>query len=155
MKALVLLLSLVTSGCGLGGTFELGGGYVLENHEYAHRYIYKRTGNENYIVIDEQVVGYDIVDDHVLVYRIVANSYDCYDKNNQPMIITHYTDDEEYWIIDTAARKELGPLTRNSYVRMLKELGLPTIIPEQQISYRSNTSAFNNEASECKKLEEI
>ena len=63
-----------------------------------HLYVYDKS--KNLIIIDQLVVDYEIKGDELFVLRMVSDSIDCYDINNVPTIITHYSEKKEYWIIN-------------------------------------------------------
>src|SRR4051812_16784881 len=98
MRALylgIVLVGLSLAGCE-GGSSRLGwSNYYVASSDLSHVYLWKQS-TTNAIVVDEQIVDLRIEDDYALVRRKVAQSVDCYDKNNSPTIITHYSEEDEY-----------------------------------------------------------
>lgn len=84
---------------------------------------------------------------------MVARSVDCYDANGKATLITHYTDQEEFWIIDTRMKKETGPLTRASFNAALRKIGVADGAFAGEIDYRSNTASFESDVARCVRIE--
>ena len=145
---LVLLI-----GCDGLFTVDLRGGYFLSVWDTHHQYVYAKQEGRSRIVIDQQVVGHRVIGALVLVHRMVARSVDCYDANGKATIMTHYSNQEEFWIIDTRMRKETGPLTRASFNMELRRRGVMEGSFGDVTDYRSNTSSFESDVARCVRIE--
>lgn len=119
---------------------NIAGDYYISRGDHDHVYIFKRPGrgNQNVIVVDQQVVDYAVVGDYIVVLRKIAESYDCYDESDVPTIITFYSDDDEFWVIDYKNGREIGPLVKTEYVASLRALGLPMSDLSAPSSYESS-----------------
>lgn len=147
------LLLVLLIGCDGLSTVDLGGGYFLSVWDSHHQHVYAKQGGRNRLVIDQQIVGYRVIGTHALLHRMVARSVDCYAANGKATIITHYSDQEEFWIIDTRMKKETGPLTRASFNTALRKLGVPDAAFVGEIDYRSNTQSFESDVAHCVRIE--
>lgn len=143
---------LVLAGCQTGDSKMLGGPYYLSAGDPQHVYIWKEMGIQNEVVIEQQVVDFEVLKGYLLVRRKVAKSVDCYDRNNVPTIVTHYTDEDEYWVIDLNEETETGPLKEQSYLGLLKNIGLPPVDLTVPSTYIPNTEIFNNWVKDCTRL---
>ena len=152
LSPVIVLIVVTLTACMNGGDRSLGGNYYLTDGDDAHVYLSKKSNGKSSIVIDQQIVDFKVVGNHVLVRRKVAKSFDCYDKNNVPSIITHYTDQDEYWVIDVTKEKETGPLKEEAYLQLLKELGVSPVKPTVRYYFMPNSDAFKKWRAECKKL---
>ncbi len=135
-----------------GGDRSVGGNYYLSDRDDSHVYLSKKSSGQFSIVVDQQIVDFKIVKNYLLVRRKVAESFDCYDKKNVASIITHYSNEDEYWVIDLEKDKETGPLKEESYFRLLKDLELPLVKLRVPSSFIPNSEAFKKWRVECKKL---
>ena len=150
--SLDMLLALSLLGCSSSDSQSVGGNYYLSNGDASHVYIWKKSKSENTIVVDQQIVDLKIENAYVLVLRKVAESFDCYDEKNQPKIVTHYSNKDEYWIIDPRKENEIGPLKEQAYSETLKKLGLPLVQLSAPSNFVPNTGAFKESTKDCKKL---
>jgi hypothetical protein len=148
----IVLALPILAGCMSGGYRSLAGNYYLSDTDHSHVYILKKSRDQLSIVIDQQIVDFKIVENQLLVRRKVAESFDCYDKKNVASIITHYSNEDEYWVIDLKKDKETGPLKEESYFRLLKDLELPPVKLTVPSSFAPNSEAFKKWREECKKL---
>jgi hypothetical protein len=88
----------------------------------------------------------------VIARRKVAESFDCYDEKNVSKIITHYTNEDEYWVIDLQKDKETGPLKEGPYLELLKKLELPVVKLTVPSRFVSNSEVFKKWREGCAKL---
>jgi hypothetical protein len=146
------MLLVFMTGCGRVETIELGGGYILAAHDRDHRFIYKREDNRNHIVIDQQIVAHRVIGPRILVHRMVATSYDCYDADGRVTIFTRYSDEEEFWIVNSDAGVVEGPLNRASFEESLSKAGLPANYFSDTSDYRSNAKTFDAQTAKCRVL---
>jgi hypothetical protein len=156
MKYLFLVIAVVLplGACTSDEGQSLGGRYYLENRDDSHVYIYKRTASKhNTVVVDQQVVDYEVVRGYLLVLRKVAESPDCYDKKGVPTIITHYSDNDEYWIINVNTEKEIGPLDGRDYFQAGQKLGLPRLKLRAPSTFTPNTEQFRKLSQDCQRLD--
>lgn len=130
---------------------SFGSGYVLNDSDSDHIYITRTVGNQTKIEIDQQIGDWKKIGRYVFVLRMVATSPDCYGKGGDISIITHYSDSEEFWIIDLEAGSSAGPLSKNDYAIKLRQLGLsgPTLLRPSH--YRPNTEQFQKMFGKCKR----
>ena len=143
----VLLLSgVLLAGC--GESESLGGNYYLTDVDDEHAYI----SNGNRVVVDQFVVDFHRNGDFLFVLRKIANSIDCYDDHNIPTIITHWSDESEYWVINVATETEIGPLREQDYLQLLaqRKLGLSKLSTPND--YRSNTAAYLSHITFCARI---
>lgn len=133
----------------------LGGSYYLVDIDSNHRSIQRRSDQEAVTVIDQQVVGHRKQGNYILVHRMVAISYECVDDEGVRTIITHRTDEEEYWILDVEGVKELGPFGKNELAEAAQRLKIESMDIPRKISYKENTSGFKIRSSRCVDLEQI
>jgi hypothetical protein len=138
----------------LGGS-ALGGGYRLEEATQAHRYITKEDSNGSQIVIDSQIVGTRRRGNYILVRRFRSLIYECHLPAGAQMIITHYTDDEQWWIIDLSEDVLHGPLDFEQFNEKGNELRIRNMAVPLQVRYWPNTDEFEVRTSECVQLERI
>jgi hypothetical protein len=150
--AVIFLAVLSLAACMNGEERSLGANYYLIDGDDAHVYLTKKSDGKSSVVIDQQIVDVKVVNDYVFVRRKVAESFDCYDKNNIPSIITHYTEQDEYWVIDLNKGKETGPLKEEAYFQMLRDLGLPLTKLKVRYYFVPNSDAFKKLRSECKNM---
>jgi hypothetical protein len=143
------------SGCLRSHETAIGGGYVFVDGARDNRWIYKRKNGDRSIVIDQQIVGIQRIDHFVLVRRMVAISYECTDASGERTIVTKRTDDEEYWVIDTRASAERGPLDRSSLLRIAAEFRIGNVDIPEDVSYRPNAIRFESRTSRCVELQPI
>lgn len=151
MWTLIFLAVLI--GCDGLSTVDLGGGYFLSVGDSHHQYVYAKQEGRNRLVIDEQIVGHRVIGALVLVHRMVARSVDCYAANGKATIITHYSDQGEFWIIDTRMKKETGPLTHASFNTELRRLGVMDGSIVDRTDYRSNTPSIESDMARCVRIE--
>lgn len=127
----------------------------MNDHNADHRWISKRAGHDDLIVIDMQVTGIRKFAGYVLVRRMIAISYECSDNSGERTIMTHRTDKEEYWIIDTYTEKEMGPFDEFGLESVARKLQIVDTYIPNQVSYKSNSHYFESRVSQCVKLERI
>lgn len=150
----IMLLGLSLVACAASET-NLGGRYYLNDSDAAHVYIVKKSDEKkeyDTVVVDQQVVDIKVVHGYLLALRKVADSVGCYDDTDTPTIITHYSDKDEYWIIDLKNENEIGPLSEQSYFEMQKQLGLPAVKLRVPSDFVSNSEAFKKWSKDCKRL---
>jgi hypothetical protein len=96
------------------------------------------------VVVDQQVVDVDTsIPNYILVLRKVAMSADCKTDRGQPTIVTHYTDESQYFIIDKLRREEFGPMDASAFKAQLKERHIPDVRLTVPAAYHSNSEAFS------------
>lgn len=147
-----IILILILTGCMSGEHKLLGGNYYLSDSDDSHVYILKKSGDQFSIIVNQQIVDFKVVKNYVLVLRKVAESFDCYNEKNVPTIITHYSNEDEYWVIDLQRDKEMGPLKEEAYFHLLKKLELPLMKLSVPSAFVPNSEAFKKWREECKKL---
>ncbi|CAM0556999.1 hypothetical protein EHLJMEHL_02087 [Vreelandella titanicae] len=152
---LLLLYYLAIFSFGLICETHLGGGYYLNDYNADHRWISKRAGHDDLIVIDMQVTGVRKFAGYVLVRRMIAISYECSNNSGERTIMTHRTNKEEYWIIDTYTEKEMGPFDEFGLESAARKLQIVDTYIPNQVSYKSNSHYFESRVSQCVKLEII
>lgn len=150
---LLLLYYLITLAFELLRPTHLGGDYYFVDFNTDHLYISKRNDHESFIVLNTQVTGVRKFASYVLVRRRVEKHYDCTDSSGVRSIRTHSTDKEQYWILDTEAGVEIGPLNKDDLASTAKSLQILNYYIPDYVSYRSNTDRFESRVSECVKLE--
>src|SRR3954465_4150592 len=150
--AAVVMVALALAACTDGGYRRVAGNYYVSDSVSAHVHILKKSGGRFFPAVEEQVVDFETAKDYLLVRRKVAESFDCYDKNDSPTIITRYSDEDEYWVIDVKKEKETGPLKEEAFAGRLKELGIPPVTLKVRYYFHANTGAFEKWRKECKKL---
>jgi hypothetical protein len=151
-EIILLFLCLSLLGCDSGGGESLGGNYYL-NRDSSHAYIWKKSKDHATIAVEQQIVALKTEKDYVLILRKIAESADCYDKQNVPTIITHYSNEDEYWVIDLKKEREIGPLKEQAYFEALRKLGLPPVKLTAPSNFAPNTEAFEKWTKDCKKLD--
>lgn len=128
-----------------------GSGYKLNNSDYSHVYLTRVESSD--FIIDEQVVDFKIKKGYLMVLRMIATSIDCYDEKNQPTILTHNSNQKEFWIIDTENKIEMGPFNEAEFFKKTNELNLPLIKLNIPKKYRSNNEAFTEQTSKCFRID--
>jgi hypothetical protein len=148
------VLSFLLLSCGESSSRLPGGHYYLVDNDDSHVYLVKRekTSEVDTLVVDQQIVDYRITNGYLLVLRKVAKDYDCYDEKNVPTIITHYSNEDEYWVIDLQKEKEIGPLKEQMYVKTVKELKLPTVKLNAPKDFYPNSDFFRTRSDKCKRM---
>lgn len=132
---------------------DLGSGYSLNNGDDDHVYIAKHSGGVDRIIIEQQVVDWTTLNGRwVFILRMVANSVECYDDKNSATLITHYSSQREYWVIDLANSTELGPLTERGFESESRRLTFGAAHLEVPSYYHDNTSAFDERVKECSRV---
>lgn len=127
----------------------------MNDYNADHRWISKRAGHDDLIVIDMQVTGVRKFAGYVLVRRMIAISYECSNNSGERTIMTHRTNKEEYWIIDTYTEKEMGPFDEFGLESAARKLQIVDTYIPNQVSYKSNSHYFESRVSQCVKLEII
>ncbi|MEN8251468.1 MAG: hypothetical protein ABFS32_21260 [Bacteroidota bacterium] len=135
-------------------SIPLGNDYYLSDSDRNHIYIYKKMDDKEgfNIVVEQHVLDFQVIRGYLLVLRGVASSLDCYDQNNIPTIITHYSDKREYWVINMKVGNIKGPLDKPNYLHIKNELGFGNVELKSKYHIQSNTKSFNKLISECSKI---
>ena len=147
-KLLILVISFLIVSC---EQYKLMNSNLSVSEDTDHLYVYDKS--KNLIIIDQLVVDYEIKGDELFVLRMVSDSIDCYDINNVPTIITHYSEKKEYWIINLGKDEIDGPFDENTFKLKLKSKGLSDINLKVPTNYRANTEYFIKEKSACYRVE--
>ncbi len=127
-----------------------GTGYQLFTPDSDHVWVIReRDGSA---VTGEQIVDFEVRGDYVFFLRMVSNSVDCYDESGVPTLITHYGDDEEYWVVSNSQGSEFGPMSRMEFFNWLKMHQVADVDLRVPKSYRSNTAAFESSLAKCASL---
>ncbi len=106
------------------------------------------SSNLRDMVIDEHIVAYSYDSKFASFLRVVAITIDCRLSNGAWMLITHYTPEHEYYIIDKFADKLHGPLTKSQYIKLSSNLGIRAaqLIPQKEWT---NTDSFVESIYKC------
>ncbi|MBQ5939583.1 MULTISPECIES: DUF3997 domain-containing protein [unclassified Massilia] len=148
MRKLILALPcFMLIGC--GESTDLGGGYFINKTDEDHVYISKKENGKSFVVIEEQVVDWGRFDGYIAVLRKVAISPDCYDDKGRRTIITHYSDESQFWIINLKDSVEAGPFSESEYREELKKLGVRYVNLDVPKDYVSNSEQFEKIKKNC------
>jgi hypothetical protein len=134
--------------CACGGPDQLGGGYSYTYGGRGHAWISK----DKRVLVDDYVVGYKSIQGYVVVRRKISRSVDCYDQHGVPTIITHYTDNDEFWIINVTAGVELGPLDEVQYGSTLRNLEMPYVSIPVPSHFHPDTQSFAEFTQRCARV---
>lgn len=148
-KKIIFLLSIGMLIASCENYRSLGDGYILQDSDDAHVYIYRNKNGKSEIIIDQQVVDWHRDDQYIFVLRKVALSPYCRDKDGKLGIITHYTSEEEYFIIDTKIDKIIGPVGRTEFKSRIEAIGKPRVELAAPKNYRDNTKGFEKATAGC------
>lgn len=122
---------------------------MLNDSDRSHVYLTKVRDGRSQIIVDQQIVEWKRAGEYILVLRKVASSPDCLLKNGQVAIITHYTSDEEYWMINPRSDEIIGPLSKGVFEVRKKMLGFGDVELITPITYHDNSKEFQNIAGNC------
>lgn len=117
----ICLLSSVIIGCGLDDYSQpLMNGYYY--NDWGRKFItYKDAENSELVVIDSEVINYQVEDNILLVSQIPKMLEE---KNNQSV----------FWLVDTISREAFKFEKKEDFVFAIKNKGLPTTIIDKIIN---------------------
>lgn len=84
------------------------------------------------------ISDYKIDGNYLFVLRGVAETFDCPGINEKRMLITKYTNSEEFWIIDLKNNLEVGPLDKQTFGDKAKKFGVPSPELNARTKYFTN-----------------
>lgn len=148
VKILPFIIVALSFGC-TSADRSLGGDYHLTSPDTGHSYIRRGDANEGMIVVDQQVVDVEQDGSYIAVLRKVARSSTCIRPAKGPTILTLYTDEDQYWLIDTNAQIEMGPLSSDQYSEALKKAHKPYIRLTVPAWFHPNVDAYRRWMSGC------
>lgn len=128
-----------------------GSGYKLFRPESEHVWVIRE--GDGTALTGEHVVGYDIKGDYIIFLRMIAESLDCYDERGTPTIITHYSNEKEYWIVNRKRLEEIGPMTEGEFMGWLKLHKIANVSLVASNGYRTNTDSFAAQIARCTRVE--
>lgn len=131
LPASILLSALATCGGCHWNSSQFLGRYQLDGTG-DHRYLVDTRHNE--IVVNEQVLDVNTREHYVLVLREPAQSYEC-GPSSQKTILTDYSGQLEYWVLDAGSGEKVGPLDSDGYAAFLKSHSLPNVELKQASYY--------------------
>lgn len=157
IRLFVLILLSVLSGCKPADSgVKLGGSnYFLEDKDRSHIYITKATQDQFVVAVDQMVVDYKIDGQFLFVLQKVASSYDCQSENGKATIVTIYTNQDAYWIVDMKSNLEFGPLDRHAYLEKGQSMGLEVPNLTAPLDYISNEDTLRTAGAKCVSTEHV
>lgn len=145
---LILLIGLVVVLVGDWDNFLLRGtGYRLVSNDRDHVYLVDAKGG---LAVGQQVVDIDADKNYIFILRMVSESMDCYDSQGVPTIITHYSEEKEFWIIDSEKARVVGPFSDRQFEEMLGRLDIDSVSLQIPNSYKSNSKIYSEWAATCR-----
>lgn len=152
IRRLTVVVVALIMGIGIGSYYVFRENFVLWNTGY---YLVDDDPDHIFLAADsraivgQQVVDLDVRGDYIVVLRMVADSKECYDDKGGPIIVTSYSDNKEYWIIDWKRKSTIGPLTEGAFVRRLQIIGIRGVKLKVPRSYHSHMPSWEN-LHDCK-----
>jgi len=152
---IILMIILVACDSSKSGGQLAHSNYYLDNSDASHVYVTKKTNGGNLVVIDQMVVASQVDGDYLFALQKIATSYDCYGENQKWTVMTEYTGQSAFWIVDLKKEQEFGPMDMNAFREKTKSLGVVLELNEPTKYLTNEGAAFKEQTAKCTKLKKI
>lgn len=151
MRIFILFFVFGISSCGPtdSGVRFGSSDYYVEDKDHSHIYVTKKIVGRYVVAIDEMVVDYKLIGNKLFVLQKPASTYECLSKNKKPILVTVYTNNSLYWIVNIDTKVELGPFDESKYLRTAKLQGVTAPVLSTPTNYFTNEAMLRTSGSNC------